>query len=468
MASTSPLPKTQIYRSSDPVTGKWELVNDAFPISLTDPAFFADTDGRVYFYYGCSNRDPIMAVELNKVDKLNPIGASVACFKGNPGDHGWEQTGDYNNSFDSPWIEGAWVNKYNGKYYLQYAAPGTQYKSYADGVYISDKPLGPFTYQVNNPFSSKPEGFVAGAGHGATFEDKYGNWWHIATMTISVKHMFERRLGLFPAGFDKQGNLFANTRFGDYPVIIPEYKFKTPDELFAGWMLLSYKKEAASSTQYSACPPELAFDEDIRTYWSASTGNKGEWLMVDLMNECSVNAIQINFAENNTSLFGRDKVICHQYIVEYSADSKNWKMLIDKSNANEDLTHQYEIIENPVKARFLKITNLRVPGGTFAISDFRIFGRGSGSLPAAVNSFKAVRDPADPRIVRISWDKQKDAIGYNIRYGNQKDNLFHTVQVYDNTSVTIRSLNIGESYWFVIDSFGENGVTKGMNPMKVE
>ena len=44
-----------------------------------------------------------------------------------------------------PYIEGAWMNKFNGKYYLQYACPGTQYNIYADGVYVGDSPLGPFT-----------------------------------------------------------------------------------------------------------------------------------------------------------------------------------------------------------------------------------------------------------------------------------------------------------------------------------
>ena len=37
------------------------------------------------------------------------------------------------------------MTKHNGKYYLQYAGPGTEFKSYSDGVYVSDKPLGPFT-----------------------------------------------------------------------------------------------------------------------------------------------------------------------------------------------------------------------------------------------------------------------------------------------------------------------------------
>ena len=56
--------------------------------------------------------------------------------------------------------EGSWMNKYNGKYYLQYASPGTEFKTYADGVYTSDSPNGPFKYETYSPFSYKPGGVV--------------------------------------------------------------------------------------------------------------------------------------------------------------------------------------------------------------------------------------------------------------------------------------------------------------------
>ncbi|MFQ7444449.1 MAG: family 43 glycosylhydrolase [Gemmiger formicilis] len=46
------------------------------------------------------------------------------------------------------------MTKHNGTYYLQYACPGTQYNTYADGVYTAKSPLGPFTLQASNPFSS--------------------------------------------------------------------------------------------------------------------------------------------------------------------------------------------------------------------------------------------------------------------------------------------------------------------------
>jgi len=450
-----------IYKTDDPISGKWEIYNDSFPLAVGDPDMFQDTDGKVYMYYGCTNNAYLSAVELDVNDKLNPIGNSANCITGNLLVHGWERPGDYNTSTESPWTEGPWMTKHNGKYYYQYAAPGTQYKSYADGYYISDKPLGPFIYAENSPFSAKPEGFINGAGHSATFQDKYGNYWHISTMTISVTDIFERRLGLFPVTFDKDGTMITHTEFGDYPMIMPDHKIKDVSKLFPGWMLLSYKKTATASSSLNDHPASLAFDEEIRDYWSAKTGNKGEWLSVDLGEIATVNAVQLNFAENNTHLFGRDGILAQQYLVEYSTDNKNWKKLADETTNMQDLTHQSHVMKVPIKARYLKVTNYRVPDGTFAISGFRVFGKGTGKKPTKVNSIEIVRDRNDPRNVTIRWKKQANAIGYNITFGVEKNNLNRVYQVYSDNEVTIRSLNKDQKYWFAIGAFGESGITPG-------
>ena len=456
-----PMASHTIYKTDDPISGKWEIYNGSFPLAVGDPDMFQDTDGRVYMYFGCTNNAYLAAVELDPKNKLNPIGQPVNWIKGNPLVHGWERPGDYNTSTESPWTEAPWMTKYNGKYYYQYSAPGTQYKSYADGYYISDNPLGPFTYASNNPFSAKPEGFINGAGHSATFQDKYGNYWHISTMTISVKDIFERRLGLFPVTFDKDGKMITHTEFGDYPMVMPDYKIKDVSELFPKWMILSYKKDAEASSSLDANPPSLAVNEEIRDYWSAKTGDKGEWLSVDLGSVSTVKAVQINFAENNTQLFGRDNILAQQYLLEYSSDKKTWEKLVDKTTNDEDLTHQYHAFKNPVKARYFKVTNYRVPGGTFAISGFRVFGFGTGKKPEKVDTFEIARDPTDTRNVNLAWKKQPGAIGYNIRFGTEKDKLYRTYQVLNDTNVTIRSLEKDQKYWFAIDAFGENGITKG-------
>ncbi|MGI8636861.1 MAG: discoidin domain-containing protein, partial [Segetibacter sp.] len=201
--------------------------------------------------------------------------------------------------------------------------------------------------------------------------------------------------------------------------------------------------------------------ENVRDYWSAQTGNKGEWLSVDLGSLCTINAVQTNFDENNIELFGRTGVLSHQYLIEYSSDKKTWKTLVDKTANAADLTHQYDVMSYPVKARYIKITNYRVPGGTFAISGFRVFGSGKGKKPTEVGSFHIVRDTTNSRTIKLFWNKQLYATGYNIRFGTQPDKLYRSYQVYSDTAVTIRSLNKDQKYWFAVDAFGENGVTPG-------
>ncbi|MDQ0496530.1 family 43 glycosylhydrolase [Paenibacillus brasilensis] len=161
------------------------------------------------------------------------------------------------------------MNKHNGKYYLQYASPGTEYNVYSDGVYVSDKPLGPYTLALNNPYSYKPRGFISGAGHGSTVEDCHGNLWHAATMRISVNHAFERRLGLWPAGFDQDGELFCNQRYGDWPFNIEQANinpWKNPE-----WMLLFYGKPAKASSYEEGGDATRATDENVQTWWRAAS-----------------------------------------------------------------------------------------------------------------------------------------------------------------------------------------------------
>jgi len=461
MASKNDPPLT-IYKTANPKSGKWEVANAAFPIGMTDPDLFFDDDGRLYFYYGCSNVNPIQVVELD-TKTLNPIGKPVVVIKSDKKNYGWERSGDYNEVGNNPWIEGAWMNKHDGKYYLQYAGPGTEYKSYGDGVYVSEKPLGLFKLATHNPFSYKPEGFSPGAGHSSTFQDIYGNYWHIATTTISQKHMFERRLGLFPTFFDKDGVMHAYTGFGDFPFKVPTKKISDPSEIFPNWMLLSYNKPVEVSSELTDHPKKFAANEDIRTYWSAKTGEKGEWISMDLQKECTINAIQINYAENETKIMGRQPGIFYQYLLEYSDDGKTWKTLADKTQNQTDVPHDYIELATPVKARYIKLSNYKVPSGTFAIAGLRIFGNGGGKAPSEVKNLSLKRLETDRCVVGINWPKMPGAVGYNIRYGTSKDKLYQNYQVLGTESLTIRSLNALQKYYFTIDAFNENGITKGEN-----
>jgi xylan 1,4-beta-xylosidase len=72
MASRN-VPPLTIFKTGDPKSGKWQIANPSFPFGMTDPDLFFDDDGRLYFYYGCSNVNPIYGVELD-TKTLNPPG----------------------------------------------------------------------------------------------------------------------------------------------------------------------------------------------------------------------------------------------------------------------------------------------------------------------------------------------------------------------------------------------------------
>lgn len=464
--------KCPVYKTADPLSDNWEKVSCTF--IFWDPNMFCDDDGRVYFYWGCSNRDPIWGIELNP-ENMKRIGVKKELIKAEPHTFGYERKFE-NGDVVPPWIEGAYMNKYNGKYYLQYACPGTEINTYSDAVYVSDKPLGQFVPQKSNPFSSYPGGFITGAGHGSTIQDKYGNWWHAASMRISVNHMFERRLGLFPAGFDEDGILYCNQNFADYPTIVPDGKFD-PRTLQPKWMLLSYKKSATASSSLDGHVPENAFNENICNWWCANTNKQGEWLMVDLGREITINAVQVNFADediimpthkkseyvgasSNVARYIDIETTVTQYLLEGSLDGREWFILEDKRNSDTDLPHDLCLFESGKMARYIKVTAYKLPyDQKFALSGLRVFGSGNGEKPSQAQ-VEYAKYKGDLDII-VKWDKVDNAQGYNVHYGNAPDKLYHSWLVYDQNELDLSTVIKGETYYVCVDSFNENGITTG-------
>lgn len=452
--------QSSIYKSVDPLGDVWEIAVPALEVPVWDPAFFLDDDGKLFLYWGCSNERPIYGIELDYRNNFAFIGHPKALVSAHPEKYGWEVPGDHNTLVNQkPWIEGPWVNKIKGTYYLQYAGPGTEYKSYADGVYVSEHPLGPFELQAHNPFAYKPEGFATGAGHGSTFADRYGNFWHIGTMTISQKHIFERRLGLFPAFLDHEGIFYANTKWGDFPTLLPSGKMKHPADFFPGWMLLSYKKKMEVSSESEGFPANHATDENIRTWWAAKTGNAGEFALLDLGEECDVYAVQINFAEHDTHIYGRKEGLYHRYVLEASEDKIHWVMLSDKSLNDTDNSHSYIQLDQAMACRYIRITNVEVPDGHFALSGLRVFGKGNGKIPGKIQDLILNRDVNDRRKIRLSWTGP-DADGYHILFGTHQDKLYNCYTIFGVNEIELNSLNAEESYFFSFESFNGSGIRK--------
>jgi hypothetical protein len=382
--------------------------------------------------------------------------------------YGWQRFGEnLDDIFLDPFIEGAWMNKHNGKYYLQYGAPGTEFSGYADGVVVGDNPLGPFTPQ-SMPFSYKPGGFARGAGHGASFQDKWKNWWHISTITIAVKNNFERRLGLWPAGFDKDDFMYMDAAFGDYPTYLPNGSEDHIQSRFTGWMLLNYNKPVTVSSTFGGYYSNFAVDENIKTYWSAQTGNGGEWIQTDLGGVSTVNAIQINYADQDATFLGKQTGLYHQYKLYQSTDGKNWKILIDKSNNKTDVPHDYIELSTPVQTRFLKLENIHMPSGKFAISGLRVFGKGNGTAPESVKNFIVLRTEKDKRSAWIKWSPVDNAYAYNILTGIAPDKLYNCIMVHSSNEYYFKAMDKDLPYYFTIEAINENGVSKRTAVMKVQ
>lgn len=457
-----------LWMSTNPKANEWKEAVEPFEIGAWDPAFFLDDDGRLYLYWGSSNVYPLYGIEIDR-RTFQPIGERKELFKLNDQQYGWQRFGEYlDNTFLDPFVEGAWMNKHNGKYYLQYGAPGTEFSGYADGVSVGDHPLGPFVNQPHNPFSYKPGGFARGAGHGNTFQDNWNNWWHVSTIAIAVKNNFERRLGLWPAGFDKDGVLYANTAFGDYPHYLPDGPADHLRSRFTGWMLLNYKKPVQVSSTLGAYYANHAVDEDIKTYWSAATGNKGEWIQTDLGAVCTVRAIQVNYADQDATFLGKSKGAYHQYKILASTDGKTWKTLVDKSSNRTDVPHDYIELAQPARARYLTLENIHMPTGRFALSGFRVFGKGAGSPPDSVKQFMVLRTEKDKRSAWIRWSPADDAYAYNIYTGIAPDKLYNCIMVHSSNEYYFKGMDKSLPYFFSIEAVNENGVSKKTRVVKVE
>ncbi len=464
-----------IFSTDDPWAGVW--TKEADLRNYADPALFLDGDGRLYIYFGCSYNGPIQVAELDPGQKFKVIRGPVVCFPTDYAHHGFEVTGEENRGTPrntggpqmAPWTEGAWMTKRAGTYYLEYSAPGTQFKIYADGVYTATNPMGPFRYASYSPFSHKPTGFIGGAGHSSTVEDGQGRYWHVSTLPIGVRHMFERRLGMFPLGFTKDGQIFCNTYLGDYPQFVPGVQRDPAENNSPGWMLLSCAKPATASSALDAFPVKNAFDEDVRTWWSATSGNVGEWLRVDLGKTCRVDALQINFADQGTTNLGRLRNDAYRYYVETSNDGQNWTTCLDRRDNHRDAPHDYAQLDEPVAARYLRLVGVHTPaGGFFSVSDFRVFGQGPGKPPPRVGGVAATPDASDARVVHVSWSSVKEADFYIIRYGIARDRLFNNYQVYGADHFDINSLNIGVSYYVTVDAVNDVSVTRGSRVVAVK
>ena len=460
-----------VYSCDNPTQGVWEKSGTFDSNRYGDANMYLDDDGRLYMYYGWSQIMPFKVVELDP-NTFKEIGDPIVLFFGDYEKHGFERRRaddvifpifDHREYFpeETPWIEGPWITKHDGKYYLQYAAIGLEFLSYSHGVYVSDSPTGPFEYSPHNPLTFKTTGFAPGAGHGSTFRDKNGQLWTICMIPSLYGERRGSELAIFPTAIDGQGVMHSNTAFGDYPQYYPGIKEDAVNNNFAKWMLLSHKKQVEVSSTFEGFKPEYAVDEDFKTIWCAETGNPGEYMTVDLGKECDIYALQVNLDRHGAyvqtgNVFAQAANLdrYQSYTIAVSNDNQQWSILIDKSDNKQDFRHEYFELPNPVKARYVKITNVFThEEAKFAVKDLRIFGNPDIAKFTKVKDVKVVRSKEDRRDASLLWQPVEGADGYVVRYGIERGKLYNSYMVYDDNKLTIHSLNWDPEYYFEVEAF---------------
>ena len=468
--------KVDVIRSADPENGKWEKCGEVR--RMADPCLFID-DERFYFYYGLGaeqsttffevNPETFEEIEGTKKVLREYITDVKKCTSG----YHFGRRELYDEIDASAWMgkfqkipcpEGAWIVKNNDKYYLQYATPGTICNWYCDIVMESDSANGGFIEQPYNPVSLKVGGFIGGAGHSCVFKDKYGNWWQATSMWIGNHDEFERRIGLFPVSFDAKGRMRTHTVLGDYPMLLPQKKFEPQDISAFGWMLQSFNKACMASSSLPGFEPEKAADENVRTWWSAESGNAGEHFVMNFGKKVQINSVQINFAEQDINPEAPKETDYHAYKLYTSNDGHTWKLLADKSGNKTVVPHEYLELSKPVEASYMKVENVHTPKeGKFALLDLRVFGSGYSDKPGQVKELSVKRNQEDGRYASIAWNKAFGADGYLVRFGYQPDFLNQCIQVKGNetTELLLHILTKGVKYYYRVDTYNDSGITEG-------
>ena len=464
----------RVFRAVDPRKGEWVQCGTLDSDRYGDANLFYD-NGHLYLYYGWSQIMPFKVVELDKTTFKEIAGPNVLFF-GDYRKHGFESRRKedviysiFNGRRDYfpeeyPWIEGPWVTKHNGKYYLQYAAIGLEFLSYSHGVYVGDSPMGPFTYSQHNPLTFKTTGFAPGAGHGSTFHDKNGQLWTICMIPGNfVGNGRGSELAIYPTAVDKDGVMHSNTEFGDWPQYWPGTRTDAVDHNWTGWKLLSLKKKVEVSSTFENYVPANGVDENFLTCWAAATGDPGEYYLVDLGQVADIRAIQVNFDHIGAATpqrggfgFAPQPTPEHYqcFTVEVSADKVHWTKVVDKPDNKQEFRHDYTQLAVPQQARYIKVTNLGTyDDAKFCVKDLRVFGNPDAGRSVVVDGVKVVRNPEDRREASLLWDPVPGSDGYIVRYGLSPDKLYNSYIIYDDNFLKLHSLNTESDYVFQVESF---------------
>lgn len=401
--SDSPLgPFTKVgdWQNTPGVEGGW---NEPFDMDI-----FVDDDNKPYLYYPGRGVSGIYVVPLDPNDLTKFAGKPKHLFGFNK-EHIWERYGEMNEYPDVAWVEGPWLQKRKGVYYLEYSASGTQWKTYAEGYYTAKSPIGPFTYAQNNPLLRKTDGLVTGTGHGSIVEGPNGTLWQFYTIVLN-NPPGGRRIGMDPVAFDKRGNM--SVHITDTPQWAPGVVADPAKDGDSGSIPITINKMRAMNalSKFSSQQPgrdaAYAIDNSSGTWWEPSPSDAQPTLTIELSPATRFDVVQLFTIDSMRLMFtggnrlgGRGAAagtnvtvsassgpatLAFKYKLETSLDGENFTTVLDQSANTVVRNTIFEEIP-PTKCRFVRLTMVDWPHTTpLGIIEFTVFGKPADSLPAKV------------------------------------------------------------------------------------
>ena len=374
------------WKNTPDVAGGW---NGAFDMEI-----YIDDDNTPYLYYSGRGVSGIFAVKLDP-DDLTRFAGPLKHLFGFNSEHVWECYGEMNEYTDVSWVEGPWMHKHDGIYYLQYSASGTQWKTYAEGYYTSNSPMGPFTYAPNNPLLRKTDGLVTGPAHGSVVEGPGGNLWQFYTIVLS-NPPGGRRIGMDRIIFDKDGNMSVHVT--ETPQWAPN-TISDPTKGNSGSMPVTINKIRAmnalskASSEQPGREAAYAVDNSSGTWWEPAPTDSLPTLTIELSPATRFDVVQLFTIDAVRLMFKGSRRFrrsastppvpdIYQYNIEVSMDGKEYVTALDQT---KNTISRHTIFEEipPVNTRFVRLTLTNWPQSTpLGIIEFTVFGQAADFLPA--------------------------------------------------------------------------------------
>lgn len=366
--------QSALYVADDPLGPFREIgafrKQDGTELRVNDPMIFADGE-RLYLYWGLS--DPgIFGVELDADNPRQLIGEPVRLLAFDPS-HEWERFGEHNQEPGRSSIEGAWMVKVNGRYYLTYVGPGTCFRTYSMGAYVSDEgPLSGFRYQQRNPILTTLHGLMKGPGHGCIVQAPDGQLWAFYTSVLCYAHKFERRIGLDPAGIDENGELFVRGA-SDMPQWMPGEKPQPELGNDAPLSPLTFSNPAHASSCAPGRDAIYAVNDTLLDWWQPAQGDREPTLTVALRACYNVSAARVIWRDVGLDYTAGRLPGPFRYVVEGLTDN-GWEILLDASGNEMDINCDFRTFA-PLAVTEVRLRILGWPEGIApGVMSFSAFG----------------------------------------------------------------------------------------------